>query len=214
MNTVTDTGKPISFADLVGEDPQPREATLRKRGRPALPKDPVVEETQKKLRKAAKTTASALVPRSDRFIHDPETLSQNETARRLRESRIRSAVESALKRRITSNVKPLEYRSMALELAHYSIAHLGAESLQVIERIAEYARDPDSEHHEWALKFLGERVLPTRLAQEAMLHAAGLSEDKGGGNRAPTIVINVGEAQPIHVTEQHVIDVVPVEEKK
>lgn len=65
---------------------------------------------------------------------------------------------------------------------------------RVLAKVFEYALDPASPHHEWALKMVAERVMPAKLFAELGLAGAGLTAK--GGQAAPNVQIIVQAAQP------------------
>lgn len=144
--------------------------------------------------------------RSLPHVHNAANFDPTEPAA-AREKRIAQSIKDAVINRLDRNVKPMHPRHLALELAHYNVVHLGTHAAEVIARVAEYARDPSSEHHAWALKFMAERVLPERLAQESMLAAAGLRDKDGGAKAAPSITINIA---PTNGNSVEVIEATPV----
>ncbi len=68
----------------------------------------------------------------------------------------------------------------------------------VLSRVIEYAEDPESPHHIWAIELLAQRILPRKLFEELGGQAAG-----GGRlhDKRPMFQINVLPAQP-QATEQ------------
>jgi hypothetical protein len=60
----------------------------------------------------------------------------------------------------------------------------------VLELVIHYAMTKTSVHHEWALKYMAERVAPVKLYTAIGAHAAGVDKDKA--KQVPSFVINVG----------------------
>lgn len=63
----------------------------------------------------------------------------------------------------------------------------------VLSRLLEYMEDPDSEHHQWALELLAQRILPRKLYEELGGQAAGAGSLV---DKRPTYVLNVSVASP------------------
>jgi len=80
------------------------------------------------------------------------------------------------------------------------------EAVSVLTRIAEYANDPASIHHEWALKLFAERILPQRAFAALAVKEAGLENaDAAGGPRISFNILPASGRGP--ESEGRVIDV-------
>ncbi len=189
---------PTSFADLVGDTPEEaaaREARYERRK----------AAQAKQIRKQVE--AERAVELAKREAHLPAVVETGDEAHDAREHRIRNAIKSSLTQRLAMGLDPMKPKQLAVELAHFNMVHLSSHSTEILERVAEYARDATSAHHEWALKFMAERALPLKLAQDAQLDAAGLSE-RGAAPRAPEVHIHVNAAGPVRQSD--IIDAIPI----
>lgn len=63
----------------------------------------------------------------------------------------------------------------------------------VLARLIEYAEDPESEHHQWALELLAQRILPRKLFEELGGQAAGVGALQ---DKRPQFIVNVVAANP------------------
>lgn len=63
----------------------------------------------------------------------------------------------------------------------------------VVARLLQYASDPESEHHIWALELLAQRILPRKLYEELGGQAAGVGSLQ---ERRPSFQINILPAHP------------------
>jgi hypothetical protein len=190
----------ISFSDLVGDTPERAAAREEK------------FERQKRVAKRAvrrKTEIARATEIAKRGEHLPAVVETGNSAHDEREARIRANVEKSLVARLALGVEPMKPKQLAVELAHFNMVHLSSHSVKVLERVAEYANDPTSLHHEWALKFMAERAMPLKLAQEAQMDAAGLVE-RSSAPRAPEVHIHVGASVPVRQSD--IIDAIPVAE--
>ena len=201
--------QPISLSDLIDgapDVPAPPTALPKRRGRPPGSRNKVrrVEEVERAAVVAEREAHLFPAPAADR------TPAEHETAAAEREFRIRENIRKSLAKRFEHGLQPMAAKQLALELAHFNLVHLSGNAVEVLERVAEYARDPSSPHHEWALKFMAERAMPLKMAQEAQLDAAGLSASSTAP-RAPEVHIHIGAATPVR--ESDVIDAIPVQEE-
>ena len=57
-----------------------------------------------------------------------------------------------------------------------------------LARLLEYAEDPESEHHQWALELLLQRILPRKLFEELGGQAAGVGALT---DKRPQVIVNV-----------------------
>lgn len=108
---------------------------------------------------------------------------------------------------------PATLKGMGIEEALRDGAQIvNANAAAIVLLVAEYAKDPDSPHHEWALKLMAERAIPAKLFTEVGLHAAGVGGQGKDGAKAPTVHINVIAAPgPGH--QQPAITVKAIEER-
>jgi hypothetical protein len=197
----------ISFSDLVGDTPEraaAREAKFEREKRVAV---------RAQRRKTEVARATEIAKRTEHLL--PATTGDADEAGRedpdsawdAREARIKQSIEKSLTHRLAIGLEPMKAKQLAVELAHFNMVHLSSHSVKVLERVAEYASDPTSDHHEWALKFMAERALPLKLAQDAQMDAAGLRPDSVTP-RAPEVHIHVGAAVPVRQSD--IIDAIPV----
>lgn len=63
----------------------------------------------------------------------------------------------------------------------------------ILARVLEYAEDPDSPHHLWAVQLMAERILPRKLYEELGGAAAGIGSLQ---DKRPQFVIQVLPATP------------------
>lgn len=64
----------------------------------------------------------------------------------------------------------------------------------VLERVFRYAHDPNSPHHEWAMKLVVDRLLPRKLYEDLGGQAAGIKP--GANTPRPAVYISVNAAEP------------------
>ena len=69
---------------------------------------------------------------------------------------------------------------------------LNRNARRVLARILEYATDKSSPHHDWALKMLGERIMPSKLYTAIGEQAAGVKA--GAASARPQVNINISVA--------------------
>ena len=153
--------KPISLADLIGGAADEAMPVIKRRGRPPGSKARREEEIER---------AAVVAVREEREAHLPAkpemspAQDEHEAAEAKREYRIRENIKKSLAKRLEHNIAPMAAKQLALELAHFNAVHLSGSAVEIIERIAEYARDPASPLHERALMFLAERSTTVRGA--------------------------------------------------
>lgn len=110
--------------------------------------------------------------------------------------------------------KPGELGYKQLELAHALKAGaslLNTKAHEILQKLADYAEDATSPHHEWVLKLLAERILPKKVFEELGVQAMGLNPSVPGGAR-PIINIMVNPAVvPVHDAVADIVDATVIE---
>lgn len=96
----------------------------------------------------------------------------------------------------------------ATEALRHGVRHVNDYAGRVLAKVFEYAMDPTSPHHEWALKLVADRVMPAKMFAEMGLLAAGGAQSKTG----PTVQIMVMPAQPAPEAVPAAITVRAIEE--
>jgi len=195
--------EPTTLADLIGTDPLPASPPMRKckhcaETKPFAPATWVTYtgKTQGWMCKAC------------------------DAARSSRKARRRTEVARALRKQAAGGdpgipqTRAATKAAVAAQLDATSALREGVRKVndtagRVLAKVFEYALDPASPHHEWALKMVAERVMPTKMFAELGLAAAGAAGSRAGG---PSIQINVLPAAPVAPPDlRPAITVVPIE---
>ena len=94
-------------------------------------------------------------------------------------------------------VVPSDLKARQLEIVQalrVGAGMLNANAQQLLETLLRYAQTPTHPHHEWAFKFIVERLLPKKLYEDLGAKDAGLRPGEGGNRSSVTIIVQPATA--------------------
>ena len=94
------------------------------------------------------------------------------------------------------------------------IASLNEAAPAIVATILAHAENPRHPLHEWALKFIADRVMPKKLYDDLGAQAAGSKAGRGGLRPAVTVIIHQTGPAPSDPLQGRVIDVTEVNDKE
>jgi hypothetical protein len=77
----------------------------------------------------------------------------------------------------------------ATKVMRAGVRFMDAKTQLVLDTLNIYLADPTHPHHEWALKFIAERMLPRKLFESLGAKAAGIDAGEGGNKPSVTIIV-------------------------
>lgn len=90
--------------------------------------------------------------------------------------------------------------------------YVNRHAASILDRVIFYANHPESPHHEWALRMLADRVLPSKLYSDIGAAEAGVGKDTG--SHRPPVTIIIQPANPaVPNGSARVVTVQPIEEE-
>jgi len=147
------------------------------------------DEQDKQRKAAADATAKAST-----FVPTSETAVMTQGA-------VAEGAEVALPLRQTAITKALRE----------GVRFMNAEAPTVLATLFVYIADPTHPHHEWAIKFVAERLLPRKMFESLGAKAAGIDVESGGNKPLVTIIVQPatipqpGEPPSVKVIEGEVV---------
>lgn len=103
-------------------------------------------------------------------------------------------MEKALARATTRRKADTEIReSIVANVLKQGVEKLAKVGAPVMALVFQYAQDPKSIHHEWALKLITDRLLPRRIFEELGAKAAGI--EGGLDDRRPVFQVNIVQSE-------------------
>lgn len=106
--------------------------------------------------------------------------------------------------------KPIALPDAETQLAakmRTEIASLTEAAPQIVATILGHAKNPKHPLHEWALKFIADRVMPKKLYDDLGSQAAGSKAGRGAARPAVTVIIQQTGPAPSDPLQGRVIDV-------
>ena len=79
---------------------------------------------------------------------------------------------------------------------------------EIVATILRHAKNPKHPLHEWALKFIADRVMPKKLYEDLGAQAAGSKAGRGSARPSVTVIIQQTGPAPADPLQGRVIDVV------
>mgnify|MGYP001597964818 FL=1 len=112
----------------------------------------------------------------------------------------------------TDAAKPLVLPSAEAQLAatmRADVKGLAEAAPKIVATILSHAGNPKHPLHEWALKFIADRVMPKKLYEDLGAQAAGSKTGRGVARPAVTVIIQQTGPVPSDLLQGRVIDVTP-----
>lgn len=94
------------------------------------------------------------------------------------------------------------------------IASLNEAAPAIVATILAHAKNPRHPLHEWALKFIADRVMPKKLYDDLGAQAAGSKAGKGALRPSVTVIIQQTGPAPADPLQGRIIDVTVPEDKE